>query len=51
VYWGDQTWEEMMIGFYDYIDLAPTQAGEPAKKKDPQAEGDKVLAEPQASAN
>jgi len=23
VRWGDQTWDEMMIGFFDYIDLAP----------------------------
>jgi hypothetical protein len=23
VRWGDQTWEEMMIGFFDYVDLEP----------------------------
>jgi hypothetical protein len=50
VYWGDQTWEEMMIGFYDYIDLAPTQAGAPPEKKDPQAQAEKAFGEPQASA-
>lgn len=28
VYWGDQTWEEMMIGFLDYATLATAKEGE-----------------------
>ena len=35
VRWGQQTWEEMMIGYVDYIDDAPTQPG--ATKPEPKA--------------
>lgn len=31
VHWGEQTWEEMMIGFIDYVDDAPPDAEEKAK--------------------
>jgi mono/diheme cytochrome c family protein/thiol-disulfide isomerase/thioredoxin len=35
VTWGDQTWEEMMIGFFDYVELEPLAAeGEQVSKAD-----------------
>ena len=36
VYWGDQTWEEMLAGFVDFaipVDLDPARIAKPAKKK------------------
>jgi hypothetical protein len=29
VRWGDQTWEEMMIGWYSHVDPLPSNAKEP----------------------
>jgi len=51
VYWGDQTWEEMMIGFYDYIDMSPVDADRQVEKKaDARTKDHAILAEPQAAA-
>ncbi len=36
VYWGDQTWEEMLVGFLDFaipMDLDPARIAKPTKKK------------------
>jgi hypothetical protein len=52
VRWGDQTWEEMMIGYVDYFDDASTESveKEKAKSADPRSPDDRASdASPQAS--
>ena len=37
VYWGDQTWDEMLAGFVDFaipVELDPTRIAKPAGKKE-----------------
>jgi hypothetical protein len=43
VHWGDQTWEEMMIGYMDYMLADGTQGDSP----DPVVPGEDVLTTPQ----
>src|SRR5262245_14040146 len=37
VRWGDQTWEEMMIGWYSYVDVVKQETGQQGKNRTPDA--------------